>query len=99
MSALGELRVAVLRRDRQCVAYLLDRLHTQCRDQWGQPHAPTDIDKLTLEHVKQDGKRIDKPLHCIALCHGANVLDHWSSANNEIANAFLMGIAVGQGVR
>lgn len=96
MSELSELREIVIARDRQCVAYLLDRLH-QCRDKWGDPHHPAEMQKLTLEHVRLSGRRIDQPLNCIALCSRGNVEEHWSSANNEIANAFLVGVRIGQG--
>jgi hypothetical protein len=92
----GHLRRAVIERDRQCVAYLLDKLH-QCRDAYGNPHHPADANRLTLEHVKLDGRRLDDPLHCMAMCSQGNVVEHWSSANNEIANAFLTGVRIGQG--
>lgn len=92
---LSELRLVVIYRDRQCVASLLDRSH-QCRDRWGVPQESSDLVKLTLEHVRFEGKRIDEPLHCVAMCSEGNVAEHWSSANNGLANAYLAGVRVGQ---
>lgn len=70
------LREAVLRRDGRCVAAILDRSH-ECRDQWGTPHDPRALGKLTLEHVKEAlrmGKRAESDeAHLVALCYGANV--------------------------
>lgn len=97
-SALGLLRSVVINRDRQCVAALLDLSHNECRDQWGEPHVPSAVMKLTLEHVKdRRGRRIDHELHCIALCSKANVQDHWSDANRQTAWAYLAGVAAGLG--
>lgn len=71
-----ELRSAVLDRDRQCVLATLDRGH-QCRDAWGTPHAPTDRDRLTMEHVKSElrfGRRAPSDMaHLVALCAAANI--------------------------
>lgn len=96
--SLSGLRLAVIERDRQCMAAALDRSH-QCRNQWGEPHWPTLLDLLTLEHVKKDGFRYDSIDHCMALCSHANVIDHWSdnTENNRLANAYLLGWRVGAG--
>lgn len=94
---LSELRTVVISRDRQCVAALLDRSHL-CHDRWGFHHDATDLDKLTLEHVHEWGKRFDDPLHCVAMCYNGNVEQHWSSANNALANTFLAGVRIGQGL-
>jgi hypothetical protein len=96
--SLGELRLAVIRRDRQCVAALLDLSH-MCRDTWGQPHSPGDQNKLTLEHVKdRRGRRLDEAHHCIALCAQGNVQEHWSDANRQLAWAYLAGVQAGEGL-
>ncbi len=49
-----------------------------CRDRWGEPHSPYDLDKLSLEHVHDTGGMMGKraesdPAHLVALCYGANV--------------------------
>jgi hypothetical protein len=72
----AEVREAVLRRDTCCVLYMLDREHV-CRDAWGNFQYPDDLDKLTLEHVKDElamGKRAPSdPQHLVALCAHANI--------------------------
>jgi hypothetical protein len=97
VSSLSQLRLQVIERDRQCVAFALDLRHDQCRDTYGTPHSSTDLTKLTLEHVKLRGRRIDDQWHCIALCGEANVRDHWGDANNAEANAYLLGCRAGAG--
>jgi hypothetical protein len=71
-----EVREAVLRRDKMCVLFKLDVDHW-CKDAWGNSHHPEDIDKLTLEHVKDElamGKRAPSdPQHLVALCAHANI--------------------------
>jgi len=70
------LRRFILVRDRRCVAAIRDPAHV-CRDRWGQVHAPDDLDRLTIEHVKDQprmGKRApDDPAHMVALCWASNV--------------------------
>lgn len=44
-------RAAVYERDRICFLARIDSDH-ECRDQWGQPHAPDDWMKMTVDHVK-----------------------------------------------
>ena len=93
---LSALRWTVILRDGGCVASRLDKLHS-CRDRWGQPHLPTDLDSLTLEHVTEHagGKRRDEERWTLALCHHANVIEHWSAANRAIALAYLAGVRAG----
>lgn len=71
-----ELRRFVLERDRECVLVKRDAFH-QCHDQWGTWHAPHDLNRLSVEHVKSElrmGVRAPSdPAHLVALCHGANV--------------------------
>lgn len=70
------VRELVLRRDGRCFVTRVDATH-QCRDQWGVPHSPYDLDKLTLDHVKDQprmGVRAPSdPAHLVAMCWGANV--------------------------
>lgn len=71
-----EVRAYVLARDRGCVAAKVEPAHV-CRDMFGYPHAPTDLARLTLEHVKDQlamGRRAPSdPAHLLALCYGTNV--------------------------
>ncbi len=72
-----ELHAAVLVRDRECCLAKIEPGHL-CRDQWGTPHASTDLAKLTLEHVHdgygQMGKRAPSDRrHLLALCASANI--------------------------
>lgn len=72
-----ELREAVLLRDRQCVLRTYDAAHA-CYDAWGEAHASDDLDKLTLEHVKDKlrmGQRAPSdPSHLVALCGFRNAI-------------------------
>jgi hypothetical protein len=90
------LRTLVINRDRQCIAALLDKTHA-CADRWGQPHAPTVLLKLTLEHVKDErGRRQDLPGWCVANCHKANVEEHHESANRRDYQIYLAGVRAGE---
>jgi hypothetical protein len=70
-----EVYEAVMRRDRECVLAKRDRMHI-CRDKWGYWHASNDVNRLTLEHVKDElraGVRAKSDLlHLVALCAAAN---------------------------
>ena len=82
-----------MRRDAMCIAALLDRSH-QCQDKWGESHLPSEMGKLTLEHVRTDpgGKRRHDAGHLLALCARSND-QHWSSSteNRALLNAYLAG--------
>ena len=78
------LRSTVLLRDGACVLFLLalERPGSPspwhiCRDVWGNEHSPYDLDKLTLEHVKDQprmGRRAPSdPAHLVAMCYQGNV--------------------------
>ena len=71
-----EVRQEVMRRDGECVLKKRDLFH-QCRDQWGDWHDSRDVNRLSLEHVKDElraGVRAPSdPQHLVALCHAANV--------------------------
>lgn len=72
-----DVRRAVLLRDGMCVLRITDFSHA-CYDAWGQPHAADDLDRLTLEHVKDKlrmGKRAPSdPSHLVALCGWRNAI-------------------------
>ncbi len=70
------VRWAVYARDKQCLLATLEPGHV-CRDQWDQPHAPNDFDRLSVEHVKLElgmsVPRIHDLQHCVTLCMAANL--------------------------
>jgi hypothetical protein len=73
----ARLRWDVLQRDGRCFASTLDEAH-RCFDGWGNPHQPTDLKKLTLDHVHDEGgtmgKRAPSDLqHLVALCAHTNI--------------------------
>jgi hypothetical protein len=86
---------AVLLRDRMCFLVRLDDTHV-CRGRWGDPHASTDLDQLTLEHVKTElrmGVRARSDArHLVALCFAANV-GVPSKAQREAMRAYLAEVA------
>mgnify|MGYP001577563256 CR=1 FL=1 len=86
-----ELRRAVLRRDGQCIAGLLGYAHL-CADAWGNLHAPTDLDRMQLDHVKFEpamGARAPSDmLHLATLCGHAH-LQGWATANRPRLRAYL----------
>lgn len=89
---MAELRSEVIYRDGACVASLLDRSH-ECRDRWGRPHRPDELDSLTLGHVREEpgGMRRDEPGWCIAQCWASNA-EHWESANAVAARSYLVAV-------
>ena len=101
MSVLPEVRAAVLRRDRRCLAEMLDQSH-ECRDLWGDPHRSDDMGKLTIEHVRTDpgGMRRDDAGHLVAMCHHGNTVLHWGSSteNRALLNAYLAGARAQEGM-
>jgi hypothetical protein len=70
------MRWDVMHRDRMCVLAQLEQGHV-CRDRYGNVHRPDDIQRLTVEHVKDElrmGKRASSDLsHLVAMCHASNV--------------------------
>lgn len=72
------VRAEVMVRDRHCFLWRMDRDHV-CRDMWGNPHAPTDFGRLTVDHVHDvaggaKGKRAPSdPQHLVLMCHAGNV--------------------------
>lgn len=71
-------RAAVYVRDRVCFLYRLNPEHV-CRDQWGNPHAPDDLGRMTVDHVSEfaggmKGKRsVSDRGHMVQLCWAGNV--------------------------
>ena len=89
-----EVRLEVMRRDGECVLKKRDLFH-QCRDQWGAWHDSRDVNRLSLEHVKDElraGVRAPSDVrHLVALCHTAN-LKPPSKAEREFMREYLAGI-------
>lgn len=71
-----EERAFVIKRDGECVLHKRDPEHV-CRSPWGDAHAPTRTDLLTVEHVKDHlmmGRRAASDRrHMVAMCWGGNV--------------------------
>ena len=69
------LRWEVFSRDGGCILAKLQPGH-QCRDRWGQPHAPNNFDVLSIEHIKLElgmsVPRIHDLQHCVTLCAFTN---------------------------
>jgi len=65
----------VVQRD-GCLAARFDPAHV-CRDQWGTVHSPWDLDRLTVDHVKDQarmGKRAPSDeFHLVGMCWAGNV--------------------------
>jgi len=93
--SLSALRKAVIARDRGCVIAALDRGH-RCADRQG-PHLPTDLDRLTLGHVREHpgGQRRDVEGWCIAQCWQSNI-DHDESRLASDVRAYLAGVRAQQ---
>ena len=90
----SDLRALVIARDGGCILALIDRGHS-CRDQWGEPHRPDQLDKLTLEHVREHpgGMRRDEPGWCVAMCHSGNVYHAGSTTEaRRMINIYLLGV-------
>ena len=75
-SISAELRREILERDKRCFLARLYNDHV-CRDLWGNPHRSDDLDRLSLEHVKDQGmmgrRAPSDPAHLLALCATANI--------------------------
>ena len=82
-------------RDGGCVLARLEAWHV-CRDQWGQTHAPFDLARCTLEHVKSElrmGVRAPSdPAHLVTLCGYANV-NVPSKAQRALFREYLRSVA------
>lgn len=77
----------VFARDRACVLWLMDKGHA-CRDSFGHPHAPDDLRRMTIEHVKENimaGKRGNL---LVTMCASGNV-GVPSKAQREWIRAYL----------
>ena len=93
----SDLRRLVLMRDQACVLALIDPTH-ECADRWGYAHLHTDVQKLTLGHIKEHpgGMRRDDPGWCIAQCARSNELhEETTKAHRGLVLAYLRGYRAG----
>lgn len=86
-----ELHAYILVRDQMCIAARYDPAHV-CMTRFRQRHAPTDLSKLTLDHVKDHAAmgpraKSDK-YHLVAACGWANN-EGWCSANRGKEREYL----------
>lgn len=71
------LRQRVLDRDRRCVVQRW--VPHECRDTMGRQHSSADLERLTMEHVKDADKLMmgkkapDDEQHLVAVCGYANI--------------------------
>lgn len=86
-----ELHAYIMRRDKQCVAALLDPAH-ECRTRFGRPHLPTAVSLLTLDHVHDAATMGDRAKsdiwHLVAMCGWGNN-EGWASAHREEERRYL----------
>lgn len=70
-----DLHRRIVQRD-GCIVARYDR-HHECRDAFGNVHGPWALERLTVDHVKDDlmmGKRAPSDeFHLVGMCHAANV--------------------------
>ena len=77
-SLIGPEREYVLKRDGYCFLVRVDPAHI-CRGPFGDAHAPSDLSRLTVDHVHRHkggtkGKRAeDDRHHMTAMCWAGNV--------------------------
>lgn len=93
MAVSRELHDYVVKRDGGCFWAKLDDDH-ECRDQWGTPHSPRLLSKLTVDHFwlhagGTKGKRApDRREHMVAMCWKGNVTDSPPKRVREAERAY-----------
>lgn len=88
-----DLRRRVLQRDGSCVAHRLGFVHV-CKDQFGNVHTATDLDRLTLDHVQSGYGRMglrapSDEQHLVSLCWFAHLTSGWATANRPRLRLYL----------
>lgn len=82
----------VLARDGVCVASKLDPFH-RCRDRWGNDIDPRQLDRMTLDHVRDHammGKRAPSdPAHLVTLCWYAHLNTNWATSHRAELREYL----------
>lgn len=63
---------ATFARDKACVLWLMDSGHS-CRDRFGVPHAPDDMRRMTIEHVKEHSAMGVRGKLLVTMCGSGNV--------------------------
>ena len=61
-----------LERDRACVLWLMDSGHN-CRDRFGNRHAPDALNRMTIEHVKEHSAMGIRGKLLVTMCGAGNV--------------------------
>jgi len=89
------IRAEIMLRDKECVLAKIEPGHV-CRDIWGDVHAPDNLARLSLEHVKMNGSMMGKrapstPDSMLALCGWANVRVP-SRSQREAMRAYLRAL-------
>lgn len=88
-----EVRAEVFARDQRCVLSIMDAAHV-CYNAWGERHDSGDLDRLTLEHVKDKlrmGKRAPSdPAHLVALCGYRNAIRPPTKVERSWMREYLM---------
>ena len=82
---------AVIDRDKQCIAPLLDPNAGLCRDRWGQPVLATSLRAATVDHVPPSAgaPRISTRRWMVWICWGHGVHEHWETAHRDLERAHL----------
>lgn len=92
----SELHAAVLTRDRECVQAKLDPRHA-CLDIWGNPHASTNLERLSLDHVQEGygrmGKRAPSTMGTLVSLCGRSHLGGWATSHRPELRAYLASVA------
>lgn len=95
-----ELWQAVMLRDQRCFLAKVEPDHL-CYDVWDRPHGSDDLDRLTLEHVKEYlmmGRRAPSDeRHLVALCGAANLAVP-SRAQRDLMRVYLRETYPGWGL-
>lgn len=93
---------AVIRRDGQCVAQVLDPSAGLCRDPFGRVQVSWDTAHLTVDHLK-DGPMMgqsedrDDPNRAVTLCYGHHIAGGWATSHRPLLRVYLL-FRVGHGM-
>lgn len=82
---------AVIDRDKQCIAPLLDPDAGPCRDRWGRVVPATSLRAATVDHVPPypGAPRISTRRWMARICWGHGVHGHWETAHRDAERAHL----------
>lgn len=63
---------ATFARDKACVLWLMSKEH-DCRDRFGNPHAPDDLRRMSIEHIKESLMAGKRGKLLVTMCGAGNV--------------------------